>query len=70
MKKLPKPDDEEVLTVAQAIRKAVAQVVPGQAITKETYEQMGYGIAGNRTRNLTDDPMGYKPRPRPETPTT
>ena len=69
MKRKPLTEEDDAKLERQAIRKAVAEVVPGQAITKETYELLGYGTAGPRKRNLTDDPMGYKPRPRPESPT-
>jgi len=65
-----RPVDDEDELERRRIRRAIADVVPGQAITKETFEMLGYGTAGPRTRNLTDEPMGFKPRPRPETPTT
>lgn len=65
----PEPTDDDELE-RQRIWNAVRRVVPGQAITKDTWEALGYGPDGKRRRNLTDDPMGYKPRPRPETPTT
>ena len=65
----PEPLDDDELE-RERIRAAVRQVVPGQAITKETWEAMGYGLTGRRRRNLTDDRIGHKPHPRPETPTT
>ena len=44
--------------------------VPGQAVTYEEWLALGYGPDGKQTRPFTDEPMGWKPRPRPETPTT
>lgn len=62
------PDELEVEKAA--IRRAVRALVPGQALTLEQFNALGYGLTGKRRRPLTDDPMGYKPHPAPETPTT
>lgn len=56
------------LTEAQRER-LFASRAPNEAISKEDWEALGYGPDGKRTRPLTDDPIGWKPRPRPESPT-
>ena len=57
------------LTEAQRERIFAARA-PGTALTLEEWRALGYDVDGEQSRPLTDDPMGYKPRPRPETPTT
>lgn len=37
---------------------------PGQTLTKEQFEELGYGLDGAQPRALTDDPIGTKPRPK------
>ena len=41
---------------------------PGQTLTKEQWLELGYGPDGAQLRNLTDDPIGATPRPRPANP--
>jgi hypothetical protein len=38
---------------------------PGQAITKETWDALGYGADGHQQRPLTQDAIGAHPHPRP-----
>lgn len=45
---------------------------PGEALTLEEWEALGYGNDGHRTRTLTDAPIGTHPHtlPTTEAPTT
>lgn len=69
---IPKPltEEEREKQRADRLERLFAARTPGTALTKEEWEALGYGPDGEQTRPLTDDPMGYKPRPRPESPTT
>ena len=52
---------------AQARRERLfAGRVPGQALTKEQWEALGYGTDGPATRPLTQDPVGTYPHPQPK----
>ncbi len=42
-----------------------ARRVPGQALTKADWEELGYGPEGEQERPLTDDPIGTYKHPRP-----
>lgn len=36
-----------------------------ESITLEQWLALGYGANGSKTRNLTDDPIGVHPHPKP-----
>jgi hypothetical protein len=58
----PKPTSESDLTRKERI---YARRVPGQALTKEQWEALGFDVDGGRTRPLTQDPIGAHPHPQP-----
>jgi hypothetical protein len=42
-----------------------ARRVPGHALTREQWLELGYGEDGEQERPLTDDPIGTYKHPRP-----
>ena len=60
VKRTPKDVDPEALDNLRLF----AGRTPGQALTLEQWEALGYGIGGYRDRAVTDDAIGTKPRPR------
>jgi hypothetical protein len=44
----------------ERIRQQVIVRTPGQAVTREQYLAMGYGIGGRQGRNFTDSPIGWE----------
>jgi hypothetical protein len=43
----------------------ITDPVSNEAITLEQWLALGYGADGHKTRNLTDDPIGAHPHPKP-----
>ena len=42
------------------IQQQVITRTPGEAVTREQYMAMGYGIGGHQTRNHGDAPIGWE----------
>ena len=69
-KRKPLTEEDRERAAEERRERLYAPGAPGESLTLEEWRALGFDIGGKQTRPRTDPPMGYKPRPRPETPTT